>query len=112
MLYAIIVGVLAVLPGTAETFLLPAQEWAGSPDRQAVLSKPALRDFLRAADKYADAVLRIRYAGGENGTRRAEALRDALVALGVSSARIRLVPAAAGADELILEIATNGDTKP
>ena len=54
----------------------------------------------------------VEHAGGEPDSRFAEQLRDALVALGVPAARIRLEPAAADADRLILEFSSNGDKVP
>lgn len=93
----------------AGTLTLPAAEI--EPVRVERLAAHApLRGFLLAFEERGRAVLRIRHAGGEAPTRRAEALRDALVALGIPSARLVLEPAAAGMDELVLETVVTGDT--
>lgn len=102
--------VLGMLPGAAETLTLAAADWP-QPRRAEILSahRP-LSDFLLAFDQRNAKVLRIRHAGGETDSRFAEQLRDALVAFGVPSARIHLVPAAADSEQLILELSANGET--
>jgi hypothetical protein len=104
--------VLGMLPATAETLSLAAADWAPPRRAETLAMYPPLGDFLRTFDRRDAGVLRIRHAGGELDSRFAEQLRDALVALGVPAARIRLVPAAADADRLILEFSANGETGP
>lgn len=104
--------VLGLLPGTAESLSLAAAEWAPPRRAEALAARKPLGDFLRVLDRGDAGVLRIRHAGGELDSRFAEQLRDALVALGVPTARIHLVPAAADADRLILEFSANGETVP
>jgi hypothetical protein len=104
--------VLGMLPGAAETLTLAAADWP-QPRRAEILAihRP-LGDFLLAFDQRNAKVIRIRHAGGETDSRFAEQLRDALVALGVPAARIHLVPAAADSEKLILEFSANGETAP
>ena len=109
---AMMLFVLGMLPAAAETLSLAAADWAPPRRAEALAAYPPLGDFLRALDRRDADVLRIRHAGGELDSRFAEQLRDALVALGVPAARIRLVPAAADADRLILEFSANGETGP
>lgn len=109
---AMMLFVLGMLPATAEALSLAAADWAAPRRAEALAVYPPLGDFVRAFDRRDAQVLRIRHAGGEQGSRFAEQLRDALVALGVPAARIRLVPAAADADRLILEFSANGETGP
>jgi len=104
--------VLGLLPGTAESLSLAAAEWAPPRRAEALAAHKPLGDFLRVLDRGDAGLLRIRHAGGELDSRFAEQLRDALVALGVPTARIHLVPAAADADRLILEFSANGETGP
>jgi hypothetical protein len=112
MPHAMMLFVLGLLPGTAETLSLGAADWPLPRRAEALAAHRPLSDSLRALDRSDAGVLRIRHAGGDAGSRFAEQLRDALVALGVPAARIRLVPAAADADRLILEFSANGETVP
>ena len=112
MAHAMMLFVLGLLPGTAESLSLAAADWP-PPRRAETLAKHRpLGDLVRAFDRRDTGVLRIRHAGGELDSRFAEQLRDALVALGVPTARIHLLPAAADADRLILEFSANGETGP
>src|SRR3972149_918863 len=112
MAHAMMLFVLGLLPGTVESLSLAAAEWSPPRRAEALAAHRPLGDFVRALDRSNAGVLRIRHAGGEPDSRFAEQLRDALVALGVPAARIRLVPAAADADRLILELSSNGETVP
>lgn len=109
---AMMLFVLGLLPGTAESLSLAAADWAPPRRAEALAAYQPLGDFVRTLDRRDTDVLRIRHAGGELDSRFAEQLRDALVALGVPAARIRLVPAAADAERLILEFSANGETGP
>jgi hypothetical protein len=101
---------LGVAPdAVAGTLTLPVAEIEPVRAERLVAHAP-LRGFLLAFEERGRAVLCIRHAGGEVPTRRAEALREALVSLGIPSARLALEPAAAGVDELVLEIVANGDS--
>ena len=112
MSHAMLLFVLGLLPGTAETLSLAAADWPPPRRAETLAAHRPLGDFVRLFGRGDAGVLRIRHAGGEVDSRFAEQLRDALVALGVPAARIRLVPAAADADRLILEFSSNGETGP
>lgn len=112
MTQAMMLFVLGLLPGAAESLSLAAADWPSPRRAEALAAHRPLADFVRALDRLDAGVLRIRHAGGEPDSRFAEQLRDALVALGVPAARIRLEPAAADADRLILEFSSNGDKVP
>ena len=141
---AMMLFVLGLLPGTAESLSLAAADWSPPRRAEALAAHRPLGDFVRMFDRRDDSMdgggttpgtgevdrvgnkrssprreqavdagmLHIRHAGGELDSRFAEQLRDALVALGVPAARIRLLPAAADADRLILEFSANGETGP
>ena len=109
---AMMLFVLGLLPGTAESLSLVAADWSPPRRAETLAAYRPLGDFVRMFDRRDTGVLRIRHAGGELDSRFVEQLRDALVALGIPAARIRLSPAAADADQLILEITANGDTGP
>jgi len=112
MSYAMMLFVLGLLPGMAESLSFAAADWPLPRRAEALAAHRPLGDFLRVLDKGEAGVLHIRHAGGEADSRFAEQLRDALVALGVPAMRIHLVPAAAQADRLILEYSIDGEAGP
>ncbi len=112
MPHAMMLFVLGLLPGAAETLTLTAADWPAPQRAEALATHRPLGDFLRTLDRGAADKLRIRHAGGEPDGRFAEQLRAALVALGVPAARIRLEPAAADAGRLILEFSVIGEARP
>ncbi len=85
-------------------FLLSAGEWAVPRDADAVRAMPALREAVKALDARPGARLRLRYPGGDEGTMWVHEVRAWLVSLGVSSARLELVPGAERGDVLALEV--------
>ncbi len=93
----------AVTAGEAR-FTLSAGEWAVPRDADAVRAMPALREAVQALDAQPGARLRLRYPGGDEGTVWVNEVRAWLVSLGVSSARLELVPGAARGDVLALEV--------
>lgn len=103
---------LNLLAGTADTLVLTAAEWAPPRRAEALTANPALAAFVHELDTRPQAMMRIRHAGGAAGSDFARQLQDALVALGLPSVRSRLVPAAADADRLILEISANREDQP
>lgn len=112
MFNAIMLSTFQTLAATVGSLSLPAHDWALPLPAEAVARNRPLAEMVQRVDRQAGGVLRVRHAGGDTDSRRAEVLRDALVALGLPSARIRLVPAAAPKDELIIDIAENGETGP
>jgi hypothetical protein len=105
---------LGMLAGAADTLTLTltTADWAPPQRAETLAANAALAAFVHELDSRPAAVLRIRHAGGADGRGFAQQLRDALVALGLPSARSRLVPAAADADRLILEISASGEAQP
>jgi hypothetical protein len=99
---------LGLLPGTAGALTLTAGDWPAPRRAEALTAHAPLRALLHSLDAQPGCILVVRHAGGEAGSAFAAALRDALVALGVPSARVALEPAAAGRDQLIVEIVDNG----
>jgi hypothetical protein len=112
MAHAMMLFVLGLLPGTAESLSLAAADWPPPRRVEVLAAHRPLAGFVRTLDRQDSGVLRIRHAGGDAGSRFAEQMRDALVALGVPAARIRLVPAAAEDDRLVLEFSVNGEAAP
>lgn len=99
---AVLLFACAAAPLAADTLTLPAGE-LDPPTTARLLAHGSLRMFVIGLGESGGRVVRIRHGGGEVPARRAEGVRDALVALGLPSARLELMPAAAGADEIILE---------
>jgi len=112
MPHAIMILMLGLLPGAADTLTLLATDWPSPRHAESLVAHKPLGDFLLLHDQRNTGVLRIRHAGGETGSRFAEQLRDALVALGLPEGRIHLAPAAADGEQLILEFSANGETAP
>lgn len=83
---------------------ITAAEWAQPRSGEALLRHPALIQAVQGLQVNAAAVLEIRYPGGDNGSLWARELQAWLVALGVESARIRLVPGSETADQVQLRI--------
>lgn len=83
---------------------ITALEWAQPRSGEALLHHPALAQVVQQLQANADAVLEIRYPGGDSGSLWARELQAWLVALGVESARIRRVPGSEAADQLQLRI--------
>jgi hypothetical protein len=67
-----------------------------------------LGELLAALERSRDGVVLVRHPSGDPGARWAEALRDFLVARGLPSARIALVPAPLPAEQLELEVRAGG----
>lgn len=112
MTEAIMLLMIGMLQGTAGMLTLTATDWPPPHRADTLMPHKPLGDLLLAVEQHKTGVLHIRHAGGESGSRFAEQLRDALVAFGLPSDRVRLVPAAADSDQLILEFIVKGDTAP
>ncbi len=92
----------------AEPVTFGADDGARPRSGQTLIAQPVLQHTVvaldAALDKGIDAVLVIGHATGEAGQLSAEALRAWLVALGVSSARIRLEARTELSDALVLDV--------
>jgi hypothetical protein len=108
MLHVILFTALG-LTGAAEALEFTSADWPAPLRTEALLAHRPLAALVQRLDAQPAAVLVIRHAGGDAGSDFARALRDALVSVGLSSARMRLEPAAAADGQLILEVT---DEKP
>ncbi len=75
-----------------QLFELSAEQWARPRQGEALVAYPSLRAAVTALDATPDAMLQIRYPGGEEGSLWAGELRDWLIALGVPASRIQVQP--------------------
>jgi len=98
---------IAVSVCTAETVrVITAEEWSRPRRGADLVALPALADTVNDFLRRPDQLIQIRYPGGEEGVLWAEELRGWLVALGLESANLRLVPGAARDDVIELTLVT------
>jgi hypothetical protein len=83
---------------------LERDDWPAQRDHRSILSLTAVRTVLEAYDETRDRRLLIRYPGGDLGNAWAFELRDWMVALGVPSASITLLPGSGAPDRLVLSV--------
>lgn len=83
---------------------VPADAWASPRSGQAMLGLEALRATVREWMRAGPAHIRIHHPGGETGSLWAAELRDWVVALGVPSSRVRLVPGGSTPDAVTLTV--------
>jgi hypothetical protein len=88
LLYALLL--LTTPPVCAESFVLTPDEWSRPRSGESIVQQPVLSALRQAFEREADSVIVIAHATGEAGQLWAEEVRAWLVALGISSARIRL----------------------
>jgi hypothetical protein len=103
----IIAATLGLAAAGAEAATLTASDWPAPRDAAALTRQAAVAALVQALMDGSDRTLVIRHAGGEDGAQFAAVLRDALVALGVPSMRMRFEPAAAAPGQLNLELVTD-----
>jgi len=96
----------------ADRYAISADEWARPHDGRSVVAMAPLARAVRALSARPASVLAIRYPGGEQGSLWAHQLRIWLIALGVPSARIELVPGSRREDALGLRIVQRGSDLP
>lgn len=100
---------LYVSPGiAADAVTLTAEEWARPRSGESLTQFPELAQVLRTFDAGAGRTIVIAHATGEAGQLWAAELRSWLVALGVSSARIRLDAQPELSGVVILEVRDGG----
>ncbi len=93
-------SIYAQCAATAE--LLPRAEWPAVPTGAAVVQIPSLQRVMLRFQGMADGVIIVRYPGGDLGNAWAAELREWLVALGVSYARVILEPGSGIPDTIVL----------
>ncbi|WP_303901927.1 hypothetical protein [Thiohalomonas denitrificans] len=83
---------------------ITAEEWAQPRNGEALLNHSALSNAVSSILDDPDARLQIRYPGGDEGNVWALEVRAWLVALGIASDRIELVPGSSAPDLVELQI--------
>lgn len=84
--------------------LLYANEWAVPKSAATLLNMSGINHSMQLLQKDEKNNLVIRYPGGDEGTLWANELRSWLIALGLSSSRIDLIPGSADPDIIELEV--------
>lgn len=88
----------------ADIELLHANEWSVPKQTTTLLAMPAISKSMHKLQNNEHSILKIKYPGGDEGTLWANELRSWLVALGLSSKRIELVPGSAISTTIELEV--------
>ena len=88
----------------AEVLLLEGLEWSVPKKASTIIAMPAINKSMHKMLQHPNSMLQIRYPGGDEGTLWASELRSWLVALGLSSERIELIPGSASRTALELEV--------
>lgn len=101
------VTLLILSPHASGMEILRANEWAVPKQAATIIAMPAIRKSMQIMQNSPSNTLRIRYPGGDEGTLWANELRSWLIALGLSSKRIDLVPGSASASTIELEVITH-----
>lgn len=84
--------------------LLHANEWSVPKQAVTILSMPAIQKSMNKLQNDVNSLLKVKYPGGDEGTLWVNELRSWLVALGLSSNRIELVPGSAISTTIELEV--------
>ena len=87
--------------------LLHANEWSVPKQATTLLAMPAIRKSMNMLQENSYSFLQIKYPGGDEGTLWANELRSWLIALGLSSQRIELIPGSAISTVIELKILQN-----
>lgn len=91
----------------AEVELLHANEWSVPKKASTILAMPAIQKSMKKLQRNVNSFLKLKYPGGDEGTLWANELRSWLIALGLSSKRIELVPGSAISTTIELEVLIN-----
>lgn len=88
----------------ANSELLQASEWSVPKKTTTLLAMPAINKVMKKLQKNVNSSLKIKYPGGDEGTLWANELRSWLIALGLSSKRIELIPGSAVSTIIELDV--------
>lgn len=91
----------------ADVELLHANEWSVPKQATTLLAMPAIHNSMQKLQNDLPSTLKIKYPGGDEGTLWANELRSWLIALGLSSKRIELIPGSAISTTIELEVLSN-----
>ncbi len=115
MLRWLIILALCLLPvaqAASAPVTINAIEWARPRHGEAITHLPGLAALVRELLDSPRNRLFIHYPGGEEGMLWAEELRSWLVALGIDSSRIEMLPGTASPDQIALTLGELPDWQP
>ncbi len=92
---------------SADIELLHANEWSVPKKAATLLVMPAIQKSMEKLQKNVNNTLKIKYPGGDEGTLWVNELRSWLIALGLTSNRIELVPGSTISTTIELEVISN-----
>jgi len=99
-----LLGLSLSAPALGAPLVLDAEQWAVPRGGEVILGMAPISKAMRQLDQQRGSSLLIRYPGGDEGSLWANELRAWLVALGLSSRRIELVPGSHSAQTIELEV--------
>ncbi len=108
----LLISLAPVLQAASAAVTISAIEWARPRHGEAITRLPGLADMVRGLLESPDKRLFVHYPGGEEGMLWAEELRSWLVALGVDSSRIEMLPGTASPDAIELSLGESPEWQP
>lgn len=91
----------------ADIELLHLNEWSVPKQTSTLLAMPAIHNSMLKLQNNHETMLKIKYPGGDEGTLWVNELRSWLVALGLSSNRIEMIPGSTISTTIELEVSSN-----
>ena len=91
--------------------VITAEQWAIPRHGESVLKMDPLSHLLNEWQKNSDQIIEISYPGGENGELWLRELKDWLIALGVSSTKIKSIAGSGAKDIVKLSVLSAGGIK-
>ena len=88
----------------ADIELLQAAEWSVPKQANTIIAMPAINKSMKKLKTNVNSSLKIKYPGGDEGTLWVNELRSWLIALGLSSKRIEMIPGSAISTTIELEV--------
>lgn len=88
----------------ADVELLHLKEWSVPKKAVTLLTMPAINKSMQKLKNNENSILMLKYPGGDEGSLWVNELRSWLIALGLSSKRIELIPGSAISTTIELEV--------
>ncbi|MYD75541.1 MAG: hypothetical protein F4244_02765 [Gammaproteobacteria bacterium] len=112
MIPVLLAWLVVLPPHPAEAFrqhreVILAGEWPEPELGPQILALPQIREILKAFDETGEAVVEIRFPGGETGRAWAQSVADWMTAFGVPRQYLVLLPGSGAPDRLVLEVIEN-----
>lgn len=104
VLYVFTLIVMFPIYASEQQWVLSADEWARPRDGKGLVSMLVLEQSVQAWSAESNLELVIHYPGGEEGVLWAKELQDWLIALGVPSSNIQIIPGHLRKDAVTIEL--------